>query len=70
MRKMRERNVGYVRICPNCGSTNVYSEGRYIEWGPDTSFVCKNCGFLGIFPEVKETEIEEFRKELREKHGK
>jgi len=62
----------YVRICPNCGSTEIKSGG-----GISVSGYCENCGYgegglsghvfkpNGVFfPEVEIADIEEFRLNL------
>ena len=60
----------YIKICPKCGSTNIGS-GYYNSAPHD---FCKDCGFGDIktdsiaftnFPEVKISEIENFRRELK-----
>ncbi|HOC77710.1 MAG TPA: hypothetical protein PLO36_02225 [Methanofastidiosum sp.] len=68
------RMHGYIKICPNCGSTDVSVESfNYM-----VRDICKECGYGSIkeslfvtdliyFPEIPEARIEEFRKEVIEK---
>lgn len=67
----------YIKICPNCGSTNVSSESYNIG----IRDVCKDCRYGSIqeslfindliyFPEILESDIEEFRKEVIQKRKK
>lgn len=65
------RMKGFIKICPNCGSTDVSVESfNYM-----IRDICKECGYGSIkeslfvdnliyFPEIPESEIEEFRKEI------
>ncbi len=69
------RMQGYIKICPNCGSTNVSVESFMVR------DICKECGYGSIkeslfvndliyFPEISEEDIEEFRKEVIQKKKK
>ncbi len=71
------RMKGYIKICPNCGSTDVSVESfNYM-----IRDICKECGYGSIkeslfvdnliyFPEIPESQIEEFRKEIIDKKKK
>ena len=71
------RMHGYIKICPNCGSTDVSVESfNYM-----VRDICKECGYGSIkeslfindllyFPEILESDIEEFRKEVIQKKKK
>jgi ribosomal protein S27AE len=71
------RMKGYIKICPNCGSTDVSVESfNYM-----VRDLCKECGYGSIkesvfvndliyFPEIPEEDIEEFRKEVIQKKKK
>ena len=60
----------YVKVCPNCGSTNV----SYESYKSMASDFCKDCGYgslknpgyfdgvLKIFPEVEGTGVKNFEK--------
>ncbi|HNZ60816.1 MAG TPA: hypothetical protein PKH48_05230 [Methanofastidiosum sp.] len=68
------RMRGYIKVCPNCGSTDVSVESfKYM-----VRDICKECGYGSIkkslfindllyFPEIPEERIEEFRKEVIQK---
>jgi len=63
----------YVIICPKCGSTNVTKfTGMYSKGGDITSgWICKDCNYGrpygSLFPEIEESEIEKFRREIKKK---
>lgn len=61
-----------LKICPKCGSLNIaYQTGTYGQLGERTFFDrCKDCGFMGIIPEINKEKVEEFRKELKKKRLK
>jgi len=56
----------WVKICPKCGSTNIRSHvrGFFTNAGTADQDNCKDCGYNGTTPEIKESEIRNFRKEL------
>ena len=68
------RMRGYIKVCPNCGSTDVSVESfKYM-----VRDICKECGYGSIkkslfinyllyFPKIPEWRIEEFRKEVNQK---
>jgi hypothetical protein len=68
---------GYIKICPNCGSTDVSVESfNYM-----VRDICKECGYGSIkeslfiddllyFPEISESDVEKFRKEAIQKKKK
>jgi len=57
-----------VHICPKCGSTDVKSILLFSPLMANTSaFVCKNCDYNGICPEIEVSQIEKFRKRLKQK---
>ncbi|MBW2973989.1 hypothetical protein KY346_06400 [Candidatus Woesearchaeota archaeon] len=59
----------YIKICPKCGSIDIKEEldnPAKVRFGAPLDFICQACGFKAkIFPEVKEEEIEDFRKKLK-----
>ncbi len=71
------RMKGYIKICPNCGSTDVSVESfNYM-----VRDICKECGYGSIkeslfiddllyFPEIPESDVEEFKKEVIKKKKK
>ena len=66
--------TNYIKICPKCGSTNINSPDAFILVGiiPASlsginKHTCKDCGYQGIIPEVEKSEIENFKKEIKNK---
>lgn len=61
----------YIKICPKCGSIDIKEEldnPAKVRLGAPLDCICRSCGFKAkIFPEVKEDEIEDFRKKLKKK---
>jgi hypothetical protein len=57
----------YIKICPKCGSINIaYQTGTFGQLGERTFFDrCNECQFQGIIPEIKEENVQEFRKTLK-----
>ena len=56
-----------VRICPQCGSTNVTSRGAISREAVSPNLFCKSCGFQGVlFPEAP---IENLKKLKAEDKG-
>ena len=56
----------YIRICPQCGSTNTTIPPAGMDIRMSIPGYCQDCKNRGIFPEIKESEVEEFRKELKD----
>jgi len=56
-----------VKICPSCGSTNVKVPPRALGIKMTKQDYCTDCEFWGSFPEIEETTIEKFRKNLSHK---
>lgn len=58
----------YIKICPKCGSIDVKEDlnnPAKVRLGAPLDIICQSCGFKAkIFPEIKEEEIAEFRKNL------
>lgn len=62
--------MGTVKICPNCGSTNVSltsETNRFESMNKDLHYYCSDCNFEGLMPEVEKGDIKEFRKKLKSK---
>lgn len=65
----------YIKICPKCGSTNwKMPNPTHATVGSLTRVqmvnnvhLCQDCDYQGIFPEVEESKVEEFRKQLKER---
>jgi ribosomal protein S27AE len=64
---MKER---YVKICPQCGSTNIKIPPAGMDLKMTKRDYCSECGNFGIFPEILESEKERFSKKIKdEKHN-
>jgi hypothetical protein len=63
----------YIKICPKCESTDIAINTDMFtgQGGAFFSDYCKNCNYGypygSFFPEIEESEVETFRKELKEK---
>ena len=55
----------YHKICPQCGSTNVKIPPAGMDIRMTFQDYCEDCGARGMFPEIEESKIEEFRKKLK-----
>lgn len=55
----------YLKICPKCGSINIKIPPAGMDIKMTVKDYCEDCQNIGNFPEVKESEIENFRKKLR-----
>jgi len=57
----------YVKICPQCGNTDIMipPAGQDIEMSVQD--YCKVCKAKGIFPEVKVSKVAEFQKAISHK---
>lgn len=56
-----------VKVCPNCGSTDVSRDsiGVAAMMGLDFGYRCGNCGYSSkLMPEVDPDELEEFQEEF------
>jgi len=53
----------FVKICPHCGSTEIHSnaEGFHIIANQSR---CNGCGHQGIFPEVEQSKVKDFKRQL------
>ena len=64
----------YVKICPNCGSTKIKLPHAGMDMSMTNKDYCVDCKYgqmAGmVFPEVKETEVEKFRKSLKDNKKK
>ena len=65
--RVRKQENGYVKICPSCGSINrasftIVGAGILYDY-------CEDCGYGrgmgGFFPEVKRSDITNFREKLK-----
>lgn len=67
MKQSRERpeKPHYVKICPQCGSTDVKIPKAGLDIRMTIRDMCQTCGNIGNFPEIDIEKISEFRKKLR-----
>jgi len=54
----------YVKICPNCGSTNIKMPPAGLDVKMTIRDYCQDCKKFGLFPEVEESKAEDFKKKL------
>jgi hypothetical protein len=55
----------YTKVCPKCGSVNVTIPPAGLDIKMTAPDYCKDCEFIGLFPEVEESGIKEFRTQLK-----
>lgn len=70
MKKLKEKNKNFVRICPKCGSTSVQTDfSNPVVWayGTTTKFRCNSCSYVGnLFPEISKDNLKDYKEELEE----
>lgn len=54
-----------IKICPNCGSTDIKIPPAGLDIRMTMRDYCQKCGLRGNFPEIDVENIEDFRKKLR-----
>jgi len=62
----------YLKICSRCGNTNITPYTKLgLSYGEHLTDYCKDCyyGFPsgGFFPEIADSNLEDFRKRLKKK---
>ena len=57
----------YVKICLQCGSTDIKIPPAGMDIRMTKQDYCMDCSNMGVFPEIKESQIEKFRKRLNKK---
>lgn len=62
----------YIKICPKCGSTDLDFDNKGNDANGTSrgvlNYYCKNCKYNNtFFPEIKESEIKEYKKSLNKK---
>ena len=64
-----EKEEKYVSICPVCGSLDIRADNSspgFVGYGAPLRSICCSCGYSAyVFPEVPESKIEEFRKNVK-----
>lgn len=64
----QKKKENYVKVCPQCKSTDVSSDKSTIQQLGQIPirYICNNCKHSGfVFPEVLESKLEEFEKEIK-----
>jgi len=54
-----------IKICPNCGSTNIKIPPAGLDIKMTIKDYCMDCGYRGIFPLIEEKDIKEFQKKVK-----
>lgn len=62
------KNKQFIKICPKCGNIDLPVRTQFVEMLAPTPEKCKKCGYAGLYPEIEINEIEEFRKNLKNKN--
>lgn len=57
--------MSHVKICPNCGSTDIKILNAGLDIKMTIKDQCNECGDMGNFPEVEETQVDEFKKIIK-----
>jgi len=57
--------VEYIKVCPNCGSTNITIPKAGLDIKMTLKDMCRDCNARGNFPEVELEQLEAFRKRLK-----
>jgi len=55
----------YVKVCPQCGSTDVKMPKAGMDIRMTLKDMCMQCGNIGNFPEVEMGKIKDFQKKIR-----
>lgn len=55
----------YIKICPQCGSTNITIPQAGMDLRLTIKDKCNDCGNIGNFPEVEKEKIKEFKKSIK-----
>lgn len=55
----------FLKICPQCGSTRIKMPPAGQDMKMTKQDYCQDCEFWGMFPEVEESIVEEFKKEVK-----
>ena len=69
VKKQQVKKDNYVRVCPQCKSIDVSQDKSTMQQLGElpTRCICNNCGHSGfVFPEVSESQLEEFEKEIKQ----
>ncbi len=56
--------MAFVKICPRCGGTNITIPPAGLDIKMTVPDYCRDCHNFGLFPEVEESEIDYFQKQM------
>ncbi len=62
------KEKGYTKLCSQCGSADIKMPPAGMDLEMMKKDYCVNCGNWGVFPEIEEKKIGEFRKRLKNKY--
>ena len=57
----------FIKICPNCGSTDITIPQAGLDLKMTMRDYCKNCKTRGNFPEIAVEDVEKVRKAIKKK---
>ena len=60
-----DKKIKFTKICPKCGSTDIGIPPAGLDLKMTQPDYCNNCGNYGLFPEIDETQVKEFKKKLK-----
>lgn len=63
-KKQFEKNK-FIQLCPKCGSSNKQMSGLWTAPYVPAKYKCPDCRYEGIFVEVDEDKISEFKSKFR-----
>lgn len=55
----------FVKICPKCGSVEITIPPAGLDLRMSLPDYCSDCNNIGIFPEIKISEIKSFKDNLK-----
>jgi ribosomal protein S27E len=61
----REQSERFVKVCPQCGSTDITIPKAGMDIRMTIRDMCQTCGAIGNFPEVKVKDIPDFKRKLK-----
>ena len=67
-KQIQKKKEKYVQVCPQCKSINISQDKSTMQQLGELPirYICNNCGHSGFsFPEVLESEVEKFEKDIR-----
>jgi hypothetical protein len=61
----QKRSERFVKICPQCGSTDITIPKAGMDIRMTIRDMCQGCGNIGNFPEVKVEDVKDFKRMLK-----